>query len=259
MRGFLPLPYVEVAMSETHNVLTLENEATVAEAAAEIFIATALAAVEVRGRFVCALAGGSTPRKMYTMLARPEYSRRVPWNHCFLFFGDERCVPKDHPDSNFRMAVEALFHKVPVVGTQVHRIQGELSNPGRAAHFYEETLRELFPDDPFPRFDLVLLGIGEDGHTASLFPGTDALLETERWVVSNYVATLSDWRITLTLPAINAARQIVFMATGAHKARIVAQAFGGSEHESVLPSEQVMPLNGAREVLLDRAAAACLR
>ncbi len=255
MRPVPRLPYLDLAMSESHNVLTLENEATVAEAAAEIFIATALAAVEVRGRFVCALAGGSTPRKLYSMLALPEFSSRVPWEDCFLFFGDERCVPKDHPDSNFRMAVEALFHKVPVVGTQVHRIQGELSNPGRAAHFYEQALKELFPDEPFPRFDLILLGIGEDGHTASLFPGTDALLETERWVVANYVATLSDWRITLTLPVINAARQILFMATGIQKARIVSEAFGDAEHDEVLPAEQVVPQNGAREVLLDRRAA----
>jgi len=245
-------------MSETHNVLILEDEGTVAETAAEIFIATALAAVEVRGRFVCVLAGGSTPRKLYAMLARPEFSSRVPWDQCFLFFGDERCVPKDHPDSNFRMAVEALFHKVPVVGTQVHRIQGELSNPARAALFYEETLKELYPGETYPRFDLVLLGIGEDGHTASLFPGTDAVEETERWVMANYVAALSDWRITLTLPVINSARQILFLATGARKARIVAEVFGSAEHEEVLPGERVIPLNGAREVLLDRAAAAHL-
>lgn len=258
MRPVRPLPYLDLAMSEAHNVLTLEDEATVAETAAEIFIATALASVEVRGRFVCALAGGSTPRKLYSMLALPEFSSRVPWDNSFLFFGDERCVPKDHPDSNFRMAVEALFHKVPVVGPQVHRIQGELSNPGRAAHFYEESLRELFPDEPFPRFDLVLLGIGEDGHTASLFPGTEALLETERWVVANYVAALSDWRITLTLPVFNAARQILFMATGIQKARIVAEAFGDSEHEGLHPAEQIIPRNGSREVLLDRRAATLL-
>lgn len=258
MRAVRRLPYVDIGMPETHNVLTLEDEATVAEAAAEIFIATACAAAEVRDRFVCALAGGSTPAMMYALLARPEYASRVPWDQCFLFFGDERCVPKDHPDSNFRMALEALFHKVPVVGTQVHRIQGELSNPNRAAHFYEETLRERFPGEKFPRFDLILLGIGEDGHTASLFPGTDALLETERWVTANYVAALSDWRITLTLPAINAARQILFLATGARKARIVAEAFGGAEHEGILPSELVVPHDGAREVLLDRAAAARL-
>ncbi len=258
MRPVRRLPYVDVDMAETHNVLTMEDAATVAEAAAEIFIATALAAVEIRGRFVCVLAGGSTPRKLYSLLARPEYSRRVPWERSFLFFGDERCVPKDHPDSNFRMAVEALFHKVPVVGTQVHRIQGELSNPARAALFYEDKLKELYPGETFPRFDLVLLGIGEDGHTASLFPGTDALEETERWVVANYVAALSDWRITLTLPAINSARQILFLVTGAHKARIVAEAFGGAEHEEVLPSERVMPIDGAREVLLDRSAAALL-
>ncbi len=258
MKAVRHLPYVEVVMSETHNVLTLESETTVAEAAAEIFIATSLAAVEMRGRFVCALAGGSTPRKLYAMLARPEFASRVPWEHCFLFFGDERCVPRDHPDSNHRMAVEALFHKVPVVGTQVYRIQGELSNPARAAHFYEESLRELFPEDRFPRFDMILLGIGEDGHTASLFPETDALREKERWVVANYVPALSDWRITLTLPAINAARQILFLATGARKARIVSEAFGDAEHEGILPAEQVLPQDGAREVLLDRAAAALL-
>jgi 6-phosphogluconolactonase len=137
-------------------------------------------------------------------------------------------------------------------------MQGELSNPSRAAHFYEEKLRELFPGEPLPRFDLVLLGIGEDGHTASLFPETDALKEKERWVVANYVTALSEWRITLTLPAINAAWQILFLATGARKARIVAEAFGGAEHAGVLPSELVIPANGARDVLLDKEAAAML-
>jgi len=242
-------------MTDEHNVLTLDDSGAVAETAAEIFIATAQAAVEVRGRFVCALAGGSTPQKLYNLLARPEFADRVPWEKTWICFGDERCVPKDHPDSNFRMTLEALFHKVPAVATQILRINGELDNPSRAALFYEQKLRELFPGAALPRFDLVLLGIGLDGHTASLFPGTDALNETERWVTANYVSQLSAWRITLTLPAINAARQVLFLATGLNKAVAVAQAFGKDPHDEILPSERVNPTNGSREVLLDRPAA----
>jgi 6-phosphogluconolactonase len=242
-------------MTDEHNVLTLDDSGAVAETAAEIFIATATASAEVRGRFVCALAGGSTPEKLYTLLARPEYAERVPWDKTWICFGDERCVPKDHPDSNFRMTLESLLHKVPVVATQVLRIKSELDNPSRAALFYEQKLRELFPGEPFPRFDLVLLGIGLDGHTASLFPGTDALKEAERWVTANYVPQLSTWRITLTLPSINAARQILFLATGLNKAVAVAQAFGKDPHDEILPSERIIPTNGSREVLLDRPAA----
>lgn len=245
-------------MTDEHNVLTLDDSGAVAETAAEIFTATAIASVEVRDRFVCVLAGGSTPKNLYSLLAQPEYAERIPWEKTWLCFGDERCVPKDHPDSNFRMALETLLHRVPVAGTQVLRIQGELDNPNRAALFYEQKLRELFPGEPFPRFDLVLLGIGTDGHTASLFPGTDAVNERDRWVTANYVPHLGSWRITLTLPAINSARQVLFLATGLSKAVAVAQAFGRDPHDEPLPSEQVNPTHGSREVLLDRPAAARL-
>ena len=172
-----------------------------------------------------------------------------------MLFGDERCVPPDHPDSNFRMARETLLDGVPIPENQVLRMEGENANPARAAHFYETRMRELFPDAEWPRIDLVLLGVGTDGHTASLFPGTDALQERERWVVANYVPKLEAWRITLTLPALNSARQVLFLLTGSKKAGVVAQGFGGEPHDEPLPCELVRPRDGQREVLLDEEAA----
>ena len=239
-------------------VLTLSDAASVAEAAAEIFVATSVAAVETAGRFVVALAGGSTPRPLYELLSRREYGERVPWDRTWVTFGDERAVAPDHEDSNYRMAHEALLSRVPIPAEQVLRIRGELPNASRAALFYEETLRGLYPDEPFPRFDLVLLGMGPDGHTASLFPGTDALDETERWVVGNYVTKLAAWRITLTLPALNAARHVLFLITGRDKAERVAEAFGGLAHSGKLPCERIVPADGAREILVDAEAASAI-
>lgn len=241
-----------------YNVLTLADAASVAETAVEIFVATATAAVETRGRFVVVLAGGSTPRTLYELLARAEHGSRVPWDRTWVLFGDERCVPPEDGDSNYGMVQRTLLSRVAVPPEQVLRMQGELPHASRAAHFYEESLRELYPDAAWPRFDLVLLGIGADGHTASLFPGHDALHEDSRWVTAAYLSERGTWRLTLTLPALRAARQILFLATGEAKAEPVAQAFGGMPHDIALPAELVVPTDGSREVLVDRAAAAML-
>lgn len=240
------------------DVLTLADPEAVAEAAAEIFVATAAAAVEARGRFVVALAGGSTPEVLYRRLAGPDYAQRVPWRHTWIVFGDERCVPEDHDDSNYRMARETLLDHVPIPRHQVLRMEGEHPQASRGAFFYEERLRRLYPDADFPRLDLCLLGMGDDGHTASLFPGTDALEERERWVSANYLAYRHTWRITLTLPVLTHAAQILFLVTGSAKAERVAEVFGGAPHEDTHPAELVIPEDGSREVLLDRAAAALL-
>jgi 6-phosphogluconolactonase len=228
----------------------------VAEAAAEIFVATARAAARERGAFVACLCGGTTPRILYELLAGPPYSGQVPWDRTDVLFGDERSVPHDHPDSNFRMASEALLDHVRLPRDQIHPIPG--SNPELAAASYEQELRELYAGQPWPGFDLLLLGVGTDGHTASLFPGTAALDETTRWVVGNYVPQLASWRVTLTLPALCHAQLILFLVTGEEKAPVVAEAFGGRPHAGTYPCERVLPVRGRREILLDRAAAKLL-
>lgn len=240
------------------DVLTLEDPAAVAEAAAEIFVATANAAVETSNRFTVALAGGTTPRETYRLLGRTEYAARVPWDRTWIAFGDERCVPPGHPDSNYRMAWEMLLARVPVPEDQVLRMEGEMESAPRAAHFYEQRLREWFDGEPWPRFDLLFLGVGEDGHTASLMPGTDALSEHERWVAGNFIPGLGTWRITLTLPALRGAKQILFVVTGESKATVVAEAFGRRPHPTAYPCELVLPSDGQRDVLVDRAAASRL-
>lgn len=237
-------------------IVPLVDADDVAEAAAELFIAAANSAVDRDGRFTVALPGGSTPRKLYALLASAEYVNRVPWEKTHLLFGDERCVPQDHPQSNYRMVREALLDEPPIARAQVHPMAGDMSHPGRAAHFYEAEMRGLFPDVEWPRLDLALLGVGADGHTASLFPGTSAIDERERWAVANYVAWLESWRITMTLPVLCHARMVIFLVTGKLKARVVAEAFGGRPHEEAYPCEQVVPLDGEREILVDRDAAA---
>ncbi len=182
---------------------------------------------------------------------------RVPWSRTHVLFGDERCVPPDHEQSNYRMVKQTLLEQVRIPEEQVYRIEGE-RDPEDAAAAYEARLRELFRGESVPRFDLLLLGMGNDGHTASLFPQTKALDETERWVVANDVPQLQTRRITLTYPAIRAARRIVFMITGDAKAKTVAEAFGGVAHEGVYPCERAVPLDGDREILLDRGAASLL-
>ncbi len=230
----------------------------VAEGAAEIFVAMAHAAVAQRERFTVVLAGGSTPRRLYALLASPAYVDQVPWEHTHVFFGDERCVPADHEDSNYRMARETLLERVPIPRDQIHPMSGHLTNPSRAAFFYEQELRATFGDGVHPRFDLLLLGMGDDGHTASLFPGTDGLKEVGRWVIANWVPKLDAWRLTLTYTALVGAEMTLFLITGKAKARVVAEAFGGWPHDPPHPCEGVVPVDGVREILLDREAGSLL-
>ncbi|MDH3592761.1 MAG: 6-phosphogluconolactonase [Planctomycetota bacterium] len=228
----------------------------VAEAAAEVFVAAANAAVERSGRFVAALAGGSTPSATYARLATDAFASRIPWESVWIAFGDERNVPPDHEASNVGMAHETLLDKVPIPPEQILGPVGGGPQPARAAWFYEEALKELFPGVAFPRFDLVFLGLGEDGHTASLFPGTGALSEHEKWVTANWLAATEEWRITLTYPTINHASLILFLVIGRSKAPIVAEVFGRAPHDGLYPAERVDPVDGTVEVFLDREAAA---
>jgi len=225
----------------------------IAEAAAKRFLDSAKRAVEKTDRFIVVLAGGSTPQALYRVLAEPPYSTAVPWKKTYFVFGDERCVPPDHEESNYRMAHENLLAPLEIPELHVLRMKGE-QRPIDAARRYEVRLGDLFLNQPKRKFDLVLLGIGADGHTASLFPGTEALNEAERWVVANEVPRLEAWRLTMTFRALNAARRVVFMAAGEEKAQVIAEAFGGVEHAEPHPCERVAPIHTRRDVLIDRVA-----
>jgi 6-phosphogluconolactonase len=221
-----------------------------AQAAASEFASRAADAIEERGRFAVVLAGGSTPKATYQILAR-DYADRIDWGNVHVFFGDERSVPPDHEDSNYRMAREALLDHVPV--GSVHRMQGELP-PDEAAEAYEQELRDFFGPEELPQFDLILLGTGGDGHTASLFPETSALEVHDRWVVANPVLKLETTRITLTFPVINAARAVYFLVAGEGKAGPVAEILEGSPDPREYPASLIQP-QGGPTWMLDEAAA----
>jgi 6-phosphogluconolactonase len=241
--------------------------ASLARGAADHFVALAGEAIARRGRFAVALAGGSTPKAMYALLATDEYADRVDWARVHVFWGDERCVPPDHPDSNYRMARETLLDHVPLPVGYVHRMRGEMA-PAQAAAEYERTLRTFFSspaagreggdEEPTARFDLILLGMGDDGHTASLFPGTAVIDEQTRWVVAHYVEKLSAWRVTLTPVVINAAANVTFIVSGAGKAERLRQVLAGPYQPHTLPAQIVRPDYGRLRWLVDAAAAALL-
>ena len=237
-------------------VLTFSSLAALADAAAERFIAAATTAVAARGRFTVALSGGSTPKALYTRLASPGCASRIDWARVHVFWGDERCVPPDHASSNFRMAREALLDHVPLPAAQVHRMRGE-DHPPAAAASYERALRETFPEG-VARFDLVLLGMGDNGHTASLFPGLSAVRETARWVVAEHVDEVGMWRLTLTPPALNSAAAVLLLVAGRDKAAMLAQVLDGPRDLDRLPVQAVAPVDGTLTWLIDDAAAANL-
>lgn len=234
---------------------------SLARAAAEHIVRLATDAIAARGRFTAGLPGGSTPRTLFALLGNPPWSERIDWSRVHVFWGDERCVPPHHPDSNYRLARETLLERVPIPAGHVHRIPGELPPP-EAAQRYEQTLRAFFAADdptlPQPRFDLLLQGLGDDGHTASLFPGTAALSEEARWVVENYVPRLDSWRITLTAPAINAAAHVIFLVSGAGKADALHAVLRGPQRPHDYPAQLIRPRAGQVLWLVDWAAAARL-
>lgn len=233
----------------------LKTAAELFEAAAAEFAAQANQAVRDNGRFAVALSGGSTPKALYSLLATKS---NVPWDKICFFWGDERHVPPDHLESNYRMANEALLSKVPVRPENVFRIHAEEKEAAAAALQYEQALRGFFHLSPgqFPRFDLVLLGTGPDGHTASLFPGTAALNETQRLVVANWVPKFNTHRITFSFPVLNAAACVMFLASGPDKAAILHQVLENSAAD--LPAQKVQPTDGQLIWLLDQAAAGAL-
>lgn len=230
------------------------------QGAAQHIIALAASSIASHGRFSLALSGGSTPRLLYERLAQPDYASQIEWAKTHIFWGDERFVPPDHPDSNYRMAREALLRHVPLPPTNVYRMRGELE-PSQAATNYNNLLADFFglPEQAAataqPPFDLVLLGMGDDGHTASLFPGTSAVREQQRRVVAHYVEALGTWRLTLTPPAINAARTIVFFVSGESKAARLRDVLRGPARPEALPAQAIHPTHGTLVWLLDADAA----
>jgi len=247
----------EIEIFETSDRLT--------SAAAERFVTLADAAIRARGKFVVALSGGTTPQAMYGRLAAADCQSRVRWEHVHFFWGDERCVPSADPANNARMASAALLDLVPVRGQQIHRVRTE-DSPTQAAASYEAELRASF-GTPLgapslaadSRFDLVLLGLGADGHTASLFPGLAAVGEAARWVVAEYVPSVSMWRVTLTPVVINAAAEIVFLVAGSEKASILQRVLEGPHDPRHLPAQVIMPTAGRLRWLVDAAAASGLQ
>jgi 6-phosphogluconolactonase len=226
-------------------------------AALEIFHAAG-DAIGNRGDFSIALSGGSTPVPLFRLLAESPYRERPEWTRTRFFFVDERCVPPDHERSNYRLAKEHLFDPLEVPAERVFRMRGE-DDPAAAARAYEDVLvRELPGESPVPQIDFVLLGIGADGHTASLFPGTAALEERERLVAANRVPKLNEWRLTLTLPVLNASRRAVFLVTGAEKSAVVASAVERKKGSHDVPASLVRPDRGSLIWILDEAAAAGL-
>jgi 6-phosphogluconolactonase len=233
------------------------DPAGLAVKAAELFIRCAQVAIAEGGRFRVALAGGSTPKAMFLQISKPVNLRKVDWTRVYLFWGDERCVPADHADSNYQMTRHSLLDFVPIPARNIHRIPGEFE-PVAAASAYEGVLKKFFGSETLPRFDLILLGLGEDGHTASLFSGSPALVENERWVV----AVEHDTpplplvpRVTLTFPVINAAKRVVFLVAGQSKAEILARAIRSpGPGEPALPAQLICPLDGTVTWLVDQAA-----
>jgi len=242
---------------EKGELVLCENPSLLGRRAAEFFADAAEAAVRRAGTFFVALSGGSTPELMYQVLAGPEFRNRVRWAAGEYFWSDERCVPREHPESNYGLAERVLLSKVPISRERIHRMRGELE-PERAAADYEQELRRAFAvaAPAVPHFDLLLLGLGDDGHTASLFPGSPALDEAMRLVTANYVKKLDARRLTLTYPVINAARNVLFLVSGEKKAPALRQVIRGGG--APVPAERVYPKDGRLIWFVDEAAAARL-
>lgn len=254
------------------NVIISETPDALADRVAADFSALVTSTLSTQERFSIALAGGQTPKQFYERLAKEPYKSSIPWEKLWIFWGDERCVPKEHPDSNFRMASEALLQYVPVQASHVTRMRGE-DPPPQAAQDYEKSMRQFFRDSGmWPHFDLILLGLGPDGHTASLIPGTPAVTEhvsqerpnerrrpdaeaaqepQPRWVVHNVVRAMQTVRLTITFPVINQAKHVWFLVTGSKKSDIFSEAQKGPN--PALPASLVQPASGALRWYVDKA------
>jgi 6-phosphogluconolactonase len=242
----------------TTEVLIFADAAELAREAARRFAELAVAFTNDAGRFTVALSGGSTPKAMFQILAEKPFADSLPWRSIYFFWGDERCVPPAHAESNYRMANETLLSKVPVPRENIFRIPAEDEDHERAAAIYSETLQTFFADEQ-PGLDLVFLGMGADGHTASLFPGTTALCADGGVAVENYVDKLQSWRITLTADAINRARNVIFIVAGEDKAPAIKEVIEGPRNPKQYPSQLIKPSHGALLWMVDEAATKLLQ
>ncbi len=247
-----------MTMSAGPELHIIENSGELAAEAADLFVWLGNQAIQAGGRFRVALSGGSTPKALHSALAAPGRARQLDWTQVEFFFGDERCVPPDHPESNFGMADETLFRPLAIKRDRIFRMNGEAKEQEQAAREYEAVLHRQFETKPpaWPRFDLILLGLGEDGHTASLFPGTDALNERTRLVVASRSPKGIAQRLTLTIPVVNQARAVVFLVSGSGKAVVVKKVLEGQRVEGArFPAALVRPEQGRLIWFLDQPAA----
>ncbi len=240
----------------------LANADEIARAAAIEFVRQSAESVEAKGLFTVALSGGSTPKSLYSLLASETdtFRSRIPWDKIHFFWGDERHVPPDHPESNYRMVYDAMLSKVPVPLVNIHRIKADNPDAGKPAEDYERVLRGFFRlgAGQMPKFDLVFLGMGPDGHTASLFPGTEVILERKRYVVAYRVAKYNAYRITLTPPVLNNAACVIFLVTGEEKGDALRIVLQGGYRPERFPAQLIHPTSGRLLWLVDRAAARLL-
>ncbi|HEU0176346.1 MAG TPA: 6-phosphogluconolactonase [Blastocatellia bacterium] len=237
-----------------YEILICSDAAELAREAARRFAELAEVFTNNAGRFTAALSGGSTPKAKFQILAEKPYADSLPWRSIYFFWGDERCVPPDHQDSNYRMANETLLSKVQIPRENIFRIPAEDEDHDRAAASYSDTVRTFFGEEP-PGLDLVFLGMGPDGHTASLFPGTAALRAGDRIAVANFVEKFQSWRITLTADSINRARNIIFLVAGPDKAPALKEVIEGPRNPEQYPSQLIQPSRGALLWMVDEAAA----
>jgi len=235
----------------TPEIKVVPDAAAVAQTAAERILVSAESAIEMRGAFSIALSGGSTPKALYALLAAEPFRSSIDWAKVHVFFGDERCVPPDDAESNYRMARESFLSKLPVPGDNVYRIRGEI-DPAEAAKEYGEMLKEYFADGG-P--DVTLLGMGDDGHTASLFPHTEALKERKHRCVANYVPKFNKWRVTLSVPFLNRSQEVFILVTGVGKAARIAEILEGPRVPEQLPIQLISPASGRLSWIMDAAAA----
>jgi 6-phosphogluconolactonase len=249
-------------ISENHKIQKLSDEAALSRAAAETIVKHLNDSLRIREAYSIVLSGGSTPRRLYTLLASDAVFRdQIPWDRVHFFWGDERHVSPDHPDSNYRMADAALLSKVPIPSTNIHRIRAEDSDALKAAADYEQEILRFFKLDAeqIPRFDCVLLGMGPDGHTASLFPGTSALNETKRLAVANWIEKFQSYRITMTVPVFNNAERIIFLVSGQEKANTLKSVLTRRRESVPYPVQLIRPGHGQLIWLIDASAASHLK
>jgi 6-phosphogluconolactonase len=247
---------------QNREIQIVENGEAVSRAAAEMMVNLALKELKSKEPFTVALSGGSTPKNMFAVLANDaDLRNRMPWDRVHFFWGDERHVAPDHTDSNYRMTNEAMLSRVPVPSENIHRIRAENPDAGKAAEEYEQELWGFFmlETEQLPAYDCVFLGMGPDGHTASHFPGTKALHERQRLVVSNWVDKFQSFRITLTAPVLNNADIVIFLVSGEEKAEPLRVVLEGQKQTDRFPSQLIEPTHGKLLWLVDRAAATKLR